>query len=530
MKIIKLVKSEFIKNYTVKKLVVIMLLLTPFCIGLTQLTDLWCNNVGNYENSHSVYRAHYEKLLQKENLTVEEQYELYYNKVNMETAQFLKENKVAANDWKVDVIRELTYALLDNYSIKILREHKNDPIIEAICNSENQYYYESRFSSAIHHTCTAYTDVEQDELVLNNVKLIDEYTYLLKEDKYYLYIQYLIDHDRIWKDDIDMAKFIIKNKVGNMNDYRALNYLLWTQLPITEIKKDEASWMNSDGPYKFPTYQDYVRYYTNVNKDTQSSQAILYYSSKHNIKHDLFFDKTTNVGQIDQYQYMTSKKIVDEVFYLPIIILIIVSVTSSGIVSAEHNKGTIKNIITTPIKRWKILLSKFIYLILHTYIIWIIGLGILSICAGVKYGFNDLFTPKLVYYNGNVIEVNYYLYLIKDLCIAGIPIIAFLSILFFISTVSLNTVLTTSVTTILAILPLILYYVCANFKTTFLFLTHLPFMYFIPGFIMTKQEWYTEIIKKTDMSLMSGVIISIITIVILYTITNIVYYKRDIKN
>ena len=55
-------------------------------------------------------------------------------------------------------------------------------------------------------------------------------------------------------------------------------------------------------------------------------------------------------------------------------------------------------------------------------------------------------------------------------------------------------------------------------------------MYFDCGFIFGKQEFYTTILKKTNMSLNYGILISLITIIVLYTITNVIYIKRDIKN
>ena len=111
---------------------------------------------------------------------------------------------------------------------------------------------------------------------------------------------------------------------------------------------------------------------------------------------------------------------------------------------------------------------------------------------------------------------------------AGIPVIAFLSILFFLSTVTLNTAVTTSVMTILAIIPSILYYACAHLNLNFLVYT--PLLYFDCGYLFDKQEFYIDILKKVDMNLGLGILVSLITIVILYTITNVVYIKRDIKN
>lgn len=530
MKVISLVKSEFLKNYNIKKLCIITLILIISSIILTEFTNLYYDSYSYYGGDTSVYwQDKYNELSKKDELTLEDEFDLYSAKIYIPINKYFKEKKLLNISWEIQVAYDLAKALEQNYTINIFKENRDNLEIETICNI-NSSYFESSFQGEIHHLCNSYNNEELESLYLENNKIIDNYTTLLKEDKYYLYVKYLMNNDLLFEDEIKISEAIISNKVESITDFRALNYNQYINLPpISDDYYNEDEFNKSDERHEFSTYKDYIRYNTNLNKDVIAQKQILLYSTLHNIKHDLSFDKTTHIGQ-DGNDYFTSKTAVNQVFHLSLIVLIIVSVTSSKIISEEHSKGTIKNIITAPVKRWKILFSKFIYLILHTYIIWLIGLIVISLYAGFRFGFYDLFTPKLIYTNGQVIEINYYLYLLKDLFIASIPVIAFLSILFFLSSVTLNTALTTSVTTILSILPVIMYYLCANFKSLFIFLTKTPFMYFDCGFIFGKQEFYTTILKKTNMSLNYGILISLITIIVLYTITNVIYIKRDIKN
>ena len=528
MKVISLIKSEFLKNYNIRKLCIITLILLIASIILTEFTNLFYQFY-SYDDDSAYWQDKYNELSKKDELTLEDEFDLYSAKVYIPINKYIKEKKLLNISWNIEVADDLVTALQKNYAINIFKENRNNLEIETICNI-NSFYFESSFQGEISHLCNLYSDEEIESLYLENNKIIDSYTNLLKEDKYYLYVKYLMDNDLLMEDEIKLAEEIISNKVESITDFRALNYNQYINLPnIPEGYFSEEVFNGTFEDNEFSTYKDYVRYYTNLNKDIIAEKEILLYSTKHNIKHDLSFDKTTHIGE-EEYDYFTSKTAVNQVFHLSLIVLIIVSITSGKIISEEHSKGTIKNIITAPVRRWKILLSKFIYLILHTYIIWLIGLLVISLYAGFRFGFNDLLTPKLIYINGHVIEVNYYLYLLKDLFLASIPVIAFLSILLFLSSVTLNTALTTSVTTILSILPVIMYYLCANFKSLFIFLVKTPFMYFDCGFIFGKQEFYTTILKKTNMSLNYGILISLITIIVLYTITNIVYIKRDIKN
>ena len=112
--------------------------------------------------------------------------------------------------------------------------------------------------------------------------------------------------------------------------------------------------------------------------------------------------------------------------------------------------------------------------------------------------------------------------------IAGIPLIAFLSVLFFLSTITLNTAVTVGVTVILAIASPIIWILVHS--TSFYSIKYTPLMYFDPGFIINNSKEYSYFIKNTSMDLTLGIVVSIIFIIILYLITNIVYTKRDIKN
>ena len=260
--------------------------------------------------------------------------------------------------------------------------------------------------------------------------------------------------------------------------------------------------------------------------DYKRKESIIKYSIKNDMKHDLVLDDTRD-GISNNEKYITSKVLVNKTIDLSLIVAIIVILTSSGIVSKEHSYGTDKLLLTTH-KRWKVLLSKFIYLILHSYIIWFIGFILLFLYAGIKYGFTDLFLPKLIFENNTVVEVNYLLYILKDLFICSIPLITILSVILFLSTVTLSTSLTVGITLILTVLSLITWFLIYNFDFTFLVYTPIP--YFNLSLIINDFEYYIKSLKLIESNLVMGISISIITTLILYFITNYIYIKKDIKN
>lgn len=524
MKVINLIKSEFIKNYSIKKLIIISIIMLAVSIGFVEIhSEIYEKGTWSF----NTFKKEIEELSNKTDRTLEEDYNLMIYKVKGELYTYLTSLKVESNDYRKQLVDEIIRLSSTNIGIKVLKENYNNPTIQQICNTST-YMFDSIFQGEINHLCTAYQIEELNTLYLENEEKIKDYTNILESNKYYVYIKYLLDKELIAEDEKEMANFIILNKIENSNDYLSLNLKQYRQLSFNAdyefIKEEEFKSVNYN--YSIPTYEDYVRYYTYLKKEAISKRNIILYSQKNSIPHDITFNSD---DQIDNYDiYLTTKSKVNLVFHFSTIVMLLVSITSGNIISGEHNKGSIKNIITAPVRRWKILLSKFIYLILHTYIIWLIGLLFLSLYSGVKYGFSDLFTSKLLYINNSVVEVNYYLYLLKDLVVASIPVICFLSILFFLSTITLNTSITVGITSVLAILSPIYWFICANLKCKFLIYT--PFLFFDVGFIHGKYEPYTNILKQVDISYSRGIIISLIITMILYIITNIIYSKRDVKN
>lgn len=527
MKIINLVRSEFIKNYSIKRFIVIILLMIICSFGFVKITEDEFS-VGESSNGLEVQINSFERSCEyyknvKENFA--NKYMLYsYEKIIEYWKKMANMRETSPFDWKVDaVLDDLEPVIMENYLIEIIKSNTKDKeIIDIYESEEGDLSLESE--KELNYLFNNYSLEELDELYNKNLLTIKDYENLFEKDKYYLYLEYQVKNKII--EDEEFVEILINRKVDSNLGYLGLNYRQYNSLEqnlnrdlLTEKEFNESIYK------QYESYDAYLAYNQKIKDDAIKYREILLYSTEHEIKHDIIYNYNDNVNS---FTYMNSKLSVNQIFHFSILITLIIAISNSGIVSKEHNKGTIKNIITAPVKRWKILLSKFIYLILDMYLMWFIALIILSIFAGIENGFYDLFTPKLIYVDGSVIEVNYYLYLLKDLLLASIPIICFLSILFFLSAVSLNTSLTVGVMSGLAILSPALWMARAigNFK----YIVYTPILYFDSGFILNNSEFFVESLAKVSYSFTTGIWISLIFIILLYVINNIIYIKRDIKN
>lgn len=88
--------------------------------------------------------------------------------------------------------------------------------------------------------------------------------------------------------------------------------------------------------------------------------------------------------------------------FVPLLIMII----AADIVSSERSAGTIKLLLTRPVKRWKIVLSKYIALLLSISII-VVLMGLLAyVISGMVFGFGGWKAPILTGFTSIEGELN----------------------------------------------------------------------------------------------------------------------------
>lgn len=77
--------------------------------------------------------------------------------------------------------------------------------------------------------------------------------------------------------------------------------------------------------------------------------------------------------------------------FLPLLVIIL----AADIVSSEQANGTIKLLLTRPVARWKILLSKYISLILSTSLMLTIMMGLSYLISGLIFGYRGWTLPVI---------------------------------------------------------------------------------------------------------------------------------------
>ena len=108
--------------------------------------------------------------------------------------------------------------------------------------------------------------------------------------------------------------------------------------------------------YPHQSYSIFFNHNSKLKQDATIYRDILIYSTENEIKANIHYN--TNDSITEDIQYQNTKLKVDYVLHLSIIVCLLISIMNGGIISNEHNRGTIKKIIT--VSKGKVSLTSII--------------------------------------------------------------------------------------------------------------------------------------------------------------------------
>ncbi len=547
MQLLRLIRCEFIKHFSWKKTIVIFLVLILSCFSLIKMESFFGSN---RSYTSPIYIEEFDEAYQKANKTLEED----ANFVNTGVAEVFSRLEKSYQDtiqllgngsdkscWQHDALYGLNSALIHLVVLEQIQANRDNSLfIEEVSSlSEEKDHYDMYYGKV-----ASYTNQLKEAISLSPTEFSRDFTYYreyvdlvtraLEENAYYLYIEavyqtnlyYATVFDReIDKDTLAIYQMIIDEKIMDDSDYRVVNAQQYLEVINREIIAPTLEEYHQSPSQA--SYENVKTYYRKLNEDFDVKEQILYYAIEHDLKHDLYYP--SNYDSL--YSYQTAKNFMNQGLHLIVVVIFIVAITHAGITSREHDSGTVKLLLSKPVKRSKILLSKFLYLIIETFILWLIASFILFLLVGIFYGFGELFTPKLIFFGGEVREIPYFLWYLGNMIVGMIPATFFLSLILFLSSITLSTALTASVSSILTLFSMMIWILVSNFGFTFLkIFCYTPIAYLDYWLVTYHSEYYLDSCMLTGVYEPFGLIISLVLSLFIYFLTVFIYTRRDIKN
>ncbi|MBE6151006.1 MAG: ABC transporter permease [Firmicutes bacterium] len=399
--LINLIKNEIYKILHKKSLYIVLLITTLFVL-LTQLIYNSDLTVSVYIEDNYESEEYFVKVMENEGETDSEEY--LDSKIYVETYKYA--DSFGKDSWQKYII--------NNHEIY---NGKVYSIIERIVKYElgknkNKIEYEEALK-------------EKEELT-KELKNLDWKTFL--------------------KNDIERIKINIKNSES------AEKYYLEAELEVLYLRE------KYNIEYKYDEFNEYLDNYKS-NRATLISYEIvdednLKPEQKNIIKEakkEVELAKYKIENHIEKIEYGSNHYILSNFYteYFTMIIIIIILISGS-IVSEEFSKGTIKLLLVKPYTRTKILISKYITVLLTILFAVVFTLIMQLIIGGIFFGYDTLSIPHITYnLTTNTIEAIHIFKYLLLLTITTLPkLIIIGTISFMISTIFTSTSLANTLTLI----------------------------------------------------------------------------------
>jgi ABC-2 type transport system permease protein len=154
--------------------------------------------------------------------------------------------------------------------------------------------------------------------------------------------------------------------------------------------------------------------------------------------------RVVEYGSMMRYMYMGDRPDTDVwtimescVMMVPFMSVFII-IIAGGLVSSEFSRGTIKFLLISPVKRWKIFMSKYVVMLITGMVFLAVMFFIFFVLGGALTGFANMNAVNLSVSNEQVSSVPAFVYYVKLYMLGMVNITVMSSLAFALSSVSRN--------------------------------------------------------------------------------------------
>lgn len=465
-----LVKNEIIKIVRKKSFYIILIVVLAYIV----LSNVMYKYVytSDYEYYDESYVENLKDRISSLNLDNQQDLDMYVNdKTELDTYELLKQYDKGTWQYKLIVEKASSYlSEINTYTYKIKDE-------EALNEAKETY---NKFTERL--KANDWKGFVQDEL-----DVLKKSQEGLSEN----------EKDQSTLIQIEVLEMRLKNEIAYGDDYKnaALSRYQQSQLEVNELSnKNNKSYEEEKAYQSAKEDAEKSRYAIEQGKDIYNTSDARGFLLNVFSKYELF-------------------------------IIITIVLIAGAIVSDEFNKGTIKSLLVRPYSRTKILLAKFITVLITVLFIMVVTVILQFIIGGILFGFDSLSIPNVVYNfkTGKIMEVG----ILKSIICTGLgklPIYVLLGTLAFaLSTLFNNTAVAITIT--------LLGYMASSIVNQFAYYYDMEWLKFFvtPNWDFT-QFFYGNLPLIKGMSIPLSIIICLVYFVIMIIPTFVVFNKRNIKN
>lgn len=582
MKIIKLTGNELRKLFARKSTILVILLALLMAFAVPYM---------DYYSRNSYYSSpdYYQENIRNEMLWYEERipqikqeikdggesylyYDLSWNEAYLDAMQLKLDAGVSSwDDWREDFAYEgyVTY-LQELFAIepyldgnkKLIKAYEECGLSGHIDGEALNYYYEKDSTKKLkerYKEVEAFLESIRNAYMENDIDVVNKYYY----DKQQAVIDGIEDNiDELNKQRRELIKYNfkgmnddaiknIKEQIKKLEDSIPFEeeLLKWKQYRIDhKITPGYSSWQsqcmnvidsavttlneeamdkdsyeagggqwNDDHTAKL-TYDEYLIKFEN--RQIEAADNIAFYT----------YAIENNITPLD-YTYSTRSRLLDYLYLAVYAGAFVAIILGCAIVSREYSKGTIRLLLIRPVKRWKILLSKVLSVLLLSFIVFALYAVITGVSTVSLFGSEDYNMPVIEMVNHEIVSRHITEIALPPLYKSAVTVLFTGSMSILLSTVFKSTVLGVGLPTItliggnlIAMLLLELKYNAVAKFTPFVYLNLWQLIHETGSL-----SYYLEDIPGY-ITADFGFIYLLLSSVAMLAITFAVFEKRDVKN
>ena len=482
-----LIKNELTKIFK-KKAIYIILFVTLAFVILSNFMYKYFYNSGSYSYYSENYVEYAREELSKLDPNKSSDTKMYIEyKTVLDVNDMMKE--YSNDDWQIQIIGSTIESYITERNTYLYGAEKD----EEQANKINEQIEDLK--NRLKNDDWSYFAKEELKTAEEKLKTLEEEN-AITEDKQRL--EELETEIKTAKIDLDVAKYRIDENIKYGYDYM--------NTALNSYRENSYMIVQMDNSVEELTYQE-KNEYNNSLEEIEISKYII--------------ENHVDSEKIDDLRGVLSRFFSE--FGLFIIVIIIM--VAGTIVSEEFNKGTIKLLLVKPYSRNKILLSKFITILIMIVFSIVIVLGMEIIVGGLMFGFDSLSIPVLQYnFDTNTLEeINIFSYLALQL-FTQLPVLVLLASLAF----ALSTIFTNSPVAIA--LPLLGYMGAAVINQLAIQYNVQFLKYFVTLNWDFSQYLFGGLPLMEGLTPIFSIIVCMIYFLIMMIPTFIIFKKKNIKN
>lgn len=226
-----------------------------------------------------------------------------------------------------------------------------------------------------------------------------------------------------WKKACEILK---NNAPANSGAKWEYEYRLENNIPFGDTWKDDTITEISDNKDVLNSLSNEAQSSESKKLDEQVKMNL--YRLEHNI--DIDVNSTMSNSTDGATNFWSAMSLSTSLISLIGLLIIIIA---GSCVANEFSQGTIKFLLINPVKRWKILLSKYFTVITFGYIMIALLFVVMIPFAGIFLGFDSISAPYLYISDGNVHEMSPFLHIIKLYLLNSVDVVVMATMAFALS-------------------------------------------------------------------------------------------------